>query len=268
MVVGYNSRFIETDTKEHLCEEILLEDFNKHSDLAGFHIFQSEIEKKIAFLEEQLDIIKSLETQNLERIRIAEEEKLTTILTHLIKLPEDEYDAKEADNMINRISKIDYVLLEALYHKGVTIHLTNTNVTGLKEFAHLRGKVPRGWEELGKTWDDVVGVGGRNVAAKIGYSNPGTHHDCINLELHEIGHSVDYKVLNYISHQELFENIFQEEAALMFTNPYFFKYPDEYFAESFAYYYFSEETRQQLKEKAPKTYEFMKALPLLMGGNS
>src|SRR5699024_9460164 len=34
----------------------------------------------------------------------------------------------------------------------------------------------------------------------------------------------------------------------------------EYFAQSFGYYYKNEETKRELKEKAPKTYEFIESL--------
>ena len=45
------------------------------------------------------------------------------------------------------------------------------------------------------TWDDVPGMGGSHtVFVKIGASDKGNGHGSVNLELHELAHSVDHIV--------------------------------------------------------------------------
>jgi hypothetical protein len=41
-------------------------------------------------------------------------------------------------------------------------------MTDLPEFEHLKGQVPGGYEDTGRTWDDVVGACGPVTIAVIG----------------------------------------------------------------------------------------------------
>ncbi|MBE6043478.1 MAG: hypothetical protein E7216_04440 [Clostridium thermopalmarium] len=179
----------------------------------------------------------------------------------LIVLPEEKYDKLEAKKMIDRLKKIPYPILKELLQNDVKIILSNTNITDVDEYAHLKGVTPRGWENTGKTWDDVPGAGGKAVVARIGYSDPGEAHGAINLELHETAHAIDAYVFDNISSSKNYKNIWNQEVYNLFGNdPYFVNYPEEYFAETFAMYYLNEEQKQILKERAPLTYEFIKNL--------
>lgn len=183
------------------------------------------------------------------------------VMDKLIVLPEEKYDKLEAKKMIDRLKKIPYPILKELLQNDVKIILSNTNITDVDEYAHLKGVTPRGWENTGKTWDDVPGAGGKAVVARIGYSDPGEAHGAINLELHETAHAIDAYVFHNISSSENYKNIWNQEVYNLFGNdPYFVNYPEEYFAETFAMYYLDEEQKQILKERAPLTYEFIKNL--------
>ncbi len=128
------------------------------------------------------------------------------------------------------------------------------------EYEQFKGVVPRGWEETGKTWDDVPGAGGQLIVARIGYSDPGEFHGSHNLELHEIGHQVDFVVFEMYgldSTNETFAQLTETEASL-FSGAYY-KYDEEYFAEAFTMFYLSEETNKELKRKAPQVYEYFRS---------
>ncbi|NLW23545.1 MAG: S-layer homology domain-containing protein [Tissierellia bacterium] len=184
---------------------------------------------------------------------------------HLISLPEaGSYDEEKAQEMIDRIMGIDIRILAKWLSYGGEMRLINNNITDEPEFEYLKGEVPRGWEGTGYTWDDVPGIGGpRLVLARIGYSEYGMGHSSICLELHELAHGLDLGVFGAISSTHEFKALQEKEKESIFgdhVNSYYFDYPDEYFAETFAYYYKSEESRKILQEKAPETYEFIRTL--------
>lgn len=94
---------------------------------------------------------------------------------------------------------------------------------------------------------------------RLGYSDKGSGHNAINLELHEIAHAIDRVVFSDISKTEWFKIPFISEHSSFLPDEYFYNV-EEYFAECFAYYYFSEESRQQLESGAPLTYKYIKEL--------
>lgn len=94
-----------------------------------------------------------------------------------------------------------------------------------------------------------------------------TESDSIVL-LHEIGHSVDTVNYKYTMNKE-FINAYLNENDKLFNTKVFHNVDDsyldyyrsqsqEYFAESFAVYFNSQESRNILKTHAPKTYTFIK----------
>ncbi len=182
-------------------------------------------------------------------------------------LPDSDYDYVEANNMKKRILNISPKILMSMYRADVKMKLVNGPITDEPELNYLRGVVPRGWEGTGMTWDDVPGAGGYEMPiARIGYSEPGiwNNHDTINLELHELAHTVD----NYISgdlsepisFSEQFISIWESEVEHVLNYYYFIEYPEEYFAETFAMYYLSEDSKAKLKALAPMTYDYIKDL--------
>ncbi|WP_407081821.1 anthrax toxin lethal factor-related metalloendopeptidase [Psychrobacillus antarcticus] len=127
----------------------------------------------------------------------------------------------------------------------------------------MRGVTPRGWES--GTWDDVPGLGGNPTIARIGYSDFNNGHGSKNLELHEIAHAIDIYVFDGISNSDEFKKILEKEMlSLMSSHPYpnfiYHLYPEEYFAEAFAYYYLNNERKDELKQRAPLTYSFFQKL--------
>ncbi|MGO0913827.1 zinc metalloprotease Zmp1, partial [Clostridioides difficile] len=90
--------------------------------------------------------------------------------------------------------------------------------------------------------------------------NKGKGHDAINLELHETAHAIDHIVLNDISKSAQFKQIFAKEGRSLGNVNYLGVYPEEFFAESFAYYYLNQDTNSKLKSACPQTYSFLQNL--------
>lgn len=183
------------------------------------------------------------------------------LIENFIVLPTDDYDRVESDKMIRRILAVKNDFLQEFKEKGGVIKLINTNITGDENYSYLKGITPRGWENTGKTWDDIPGIGGQIVVVRIGYSEPSVEngHGAYNLELHELAHGLDYYVFDNISATEKFKKVMNESKRLFGDDPYF-SYPEEYFADSFAKYYLNEKSRQEMKRLAPATYEFIESL--------
>lgn len=166
---------------------------------------------------------------------------------------------QEAQKMIARMNNVENSILYQTNNNGALFILADTPITEQPEFAHLKGVVPRGHTN---SWDEIPGAGGHVSMARIGYSDYGRGHSTINLELHEYGHVVDaFTVGVQVSETEQFKAIHAEEVDKLFGDSSQRDYYDmvgEYFGETFAMYYYTEESRAKLMQKAPKTYEFFK----------
>ena len=197
------------------------------------------------------------ESVYLNKIPAVEHESL---LTKIVDLPENQDYWDEASAIIERLSKLPRSLLQSLKNNHIKIKLFTGSLTDQAEAAHLKGIQPRGYTT--KSWDDVPGMGGsKTVLVKIGHSEKGKDHNSINLELHELGHSVDKILLGNISETSDFQDIWMRDVNILFPNQsYFIDYPEEYFAEAFAMYYYSDDSRKDLLVKAPLTYEFIQSI--------
>lgn len=182
-------------------------------------------------------------------------------LGHIIVLPEKDYDEREASQIISRIDQLPHSLLSKVRENRIIIKLFTGKLTDNPTASHLSGKVPRGYEQS-MTWDDIPGVGGgKTVLVKIGCSEKGRGHGSVNLELHELAHSIDRHVFDEIRHQESFLRIWSLEKERLFPdNDYLLTYPEEYFAEAFAYFYLNDSYRNQLRESSPLTYDYIQSL--------
>lgn len=197
----------------------------------------------------------------LSKIKQSLPNNLNPVLGDIIVLPEEPFDEKEAASIISRINMLPDSLLLKIHREQIHVKLFNGKLTDNPTAMHLRGLVPKGYKSK-KTWNEVPGIGGgKTVLVKIGASEKGKGHSSVNLELHELAHSVDRHVFNNIRYQSGFLNIWEDEKSSLFPNiDYFDSYPEEYFAECFAMYYLNLSTKELLKAKAPKTYYYIKNL--------
>lgn len=185
------------------------------------------------------------------------------ILDDLFLFPESDFDEKGSLEIVQTVANLPEHLQKQIKDSGIKIRLFSGELTDLEEAENLKGKLPRGYENKNRTWDDVPGMGGtETVLIKIGASDPGSGHGSVNLELHELAHSIDLIVYNGIRHDPSFRQIWKKEAPALFPGQaYFLEYPEEYFAEAFAMYYVNKGEMEHLKRKAPDTYLYISRLP-------
>ncbi|KAA9021687.1 anthrax toxin lethal factor-related metalloendopeptidase [Niallia endozanthoxylica] len=183
------------------------------------------------------------------------------VLSQIIILPVTSFNQAEAAQIISRIDRLPLSLLEKVHKEGIIIQLFNGKLTETKAAAHLENMVPRGYVQK-TTWDEIPGMGGGKVVlVKIGASHKGKGHGSVNLELHELAHSVDRLVYNELRDRQSYLEIWNLEKGNMFPDKkYYLLYPEEYFAECFAFYYLGGQYREELKRKAPLTYQYIKNL--------
>ncbi|WP_421379046.1 anthrax toxin lethal factor-related metalloendopeptidase [Bacillus salacetis] len=184
------------------------------------------------------------------------------ILEEIILLPQDPFDEDEARQIIYRLDHLPTGLLQQVKAEGIMVRLFEDKLTSFPTTQHLKGVTPRGYTNTERTWDEVPGIGGSQlVLVKIGHSEKGAGHGSINLELHELAHSIDRYVLDEIYYKMKFTAIWKQEAHILFPEePYFLEYKEEYFAETFAMYFLNLKTNKELKEKAPATHQFFEEL--------
>jgi Pro-Pro endopeptidase len=182
-----------------------------------------------------------------------------TQLNDIVLFPEDSFNQREAAKVVSRLSLLPNQLLDEIKQQGITIKLFEGKLTDNPTASHLRGVIPRGYKS-NTTWDDVPGIGGgKTVLVKLGHSEKGMGHGSVNLELHELAHSIDRYILHDLKYNRLFLDLWEKERSMLFPNhSYLLLFPEEYFAESFAMYYLSEDTKIILYQRAPQTYEFIR----------
>ncbi|PWW30236.1 hypothetical protein DFO73_103118 [Cytobacillus oceanisediminis] len=183
------------------------------------------------------------------------------LLGDIFILPLEAFDEAEASNMISRVDNLPASLLSKIEDEGISVKLFVGKLTDNPTAQHLEGVIPRGYKS-DTTWDDVPGIGGaKTVLVKIGFSEKGKGHGSINLELHELAHSIDRHVYNGIRYNQKFLAVWKAEKSKLFPGQsYFLTFPEEYFAEAFAMYFTGGESRKILRANAPKTYDFIKNL--------
>lgn len=182
-------------------------------------------------------------------------------LGEIMLLPKDSFDQQEAASIIERIDKLPPSMLTKITQQQIKVKLFEGKLTDNPTAKHLTGLIPRGYQSLTK-WDDVPGVGGsKTVLVKIGASEKGNGHGSVNLELHELAHSIDRYVYDEIRNNPAFLKIWKEEVSELFPGQsYFTTLPEEYFAETFAMYFLGDDTKEVLKQKAPLTFQFYSSL--------
>lgn len=183
-------------------------------------------------------------------------------LGETIILPEGPFDEAEVMSIISRLDQLPVSLLKKIRENKIKLTLLNGKITDHPSAKSLTGKIPRGYENKKLTWDDLPGVGGtKDVLVKIGFSEKGSGHGSVNLELHELAHSIDRYVYNEIHKRKDYIAIWEAERGGLFPYyPYFLNYPEEYFAETFAMFYLNIETNEYLKTFAPLSYAFIEGL--------
>ena len=254
------SKVITDLTYATLLSETFLRD---HLALTSLQGLEARYKNDDYSLSEYLIALERLNYSKASSIGIVKEQIDDVLLRVMVWYPETAPNKVEAFNMMMRLSNIPIQYMHQLIKSDVDVRFVNGPVTNEPEYQYLKGVTPRGWEGTGKTWDDIKGIGGNPVVVRIGYSTDGSEHGSVNLELHEIAHAMDYYVfsqMGYGSEDVAFKNIAEKERKALFGGDPYFEYDEEYFAESFAKYYYTPESRAELKRLAPLTYEMYRKL--------
>lgn len=126
---------------------------------------------------------------------------------------------------------------------------------------------PRGYSTDTK-WDSIPGVGAtNNHPTIINITSLTKNHGSVDLILHEMAHSIDRyrlaKTFDILSQEYSESREFKQLIAKTPWNKlyesnveYYSKTPEEHFAEMFAQYFHSEESRNKLKSIFPEAFEY------------
>ena len=184
---------------------------------------------------------------------IIEDPVLFNAIQNLFYLP---YDASEdiiCEKIATALTKIDseYIIAVSELTEDRII-LTDGPITSVYEYFDLRGLETGD----GRRFEEVSGVCCNPMVVTFGNGSIPE-----KVLLHEFGHSVDISLFGYLSlNDQEFLSIWEQEKPLLFPTDTYFDDPLEYFAEVFAYYYYSDILRAELFDKAPLTYEYIENL--------
>jgi len=181
---------------------------------------------------------------------IVNDDDMYNVIYDMVYLPFESSFDNRIDQILAELKNVDIVLLEGIRdNMQERIIFVDGPITDIYEYSYLRGVTAYPGN---RTYDEVSGVCCGPIAINVNYGGTG-------IAVHEVGHSVDY-LLAGISYSNEFQLIHEEEKPLMFPDESYYDTSIEYFAEAFSYYYMSDITRQELQDKAPKTYAFMSEL--------
>ncbi len=179
----------------------------------------------------------------------------------------EEYEVRKS---IYKVQTLPSKVLERLLEGKVTIEYIHEDITDLPEFERLKEYESDNLKVFGAFKYPKIVVDSQALDY-IQFAKIDTFSTIV---LHEIGHSYDYLFDKNdesnkfdLSNKKEFEDIWKEEGARLFNtrvtgmtkeqNQYYINYQYEFFAESFAFYFDSEESKRTLLEYAPRTYNFI-----------
>ncbi|QNO16533.1 hypothetical protein HYG86_18015 [Alkalicella caledoniensis] len=170
------------------------------------------------------------------------------------------YNSSVVRDIIKELQSVPITILEDLVQRGVKHRLINGSIANQPEFRSIAESM------RGVPLKDALGIASphnRLLITRLDRGNP------TSTTIHELGHGVDFFLIDNHSQTEAFEKLRSEEAASMFNNSlidtsYFVDYPEEYFAEFFTQFFISDSKKltggarnnSQIQQRAPKTYQY------------
>lgn len=172
---------------------------------------------------------------------------------------------EEALNEVMDIySRLPVSLITTLRQRNRGIDVVADNVTTHPAMRSYQNVRPRGWAE-GRTWSEVPGAGATgNHGTIIAGNSLHRGHGSVDLILHEVGHTVDRyfknrgagmdfsssRMFTEINTATPFGPLYGPSASYQQSNE------EENFAEMFALYFATPETRQHLSETFPEGHRY------------
>lgn len=138
-------------------------------------------------------------------------------------------------------------------------------LTDHPEMTSMRGQIPRGWPDIGISYDDLGGAyveKDRSVLLGI----DGNYQNYSQVTLHEYGHMFDHIIGmslygESLSNTDIVNTLVEESVGLLSE---YEKDPREFIATMFKKYYFDKESNGSLKMGMPKVYYYFAALELFL----
>lgn len=229
-----------------------------------------ELEEAVRLGEQEAVLDELLETYILNSR--FNDETLEAIAEHLEIVLMDDFKAlpkieqlRLLKEVIAEYTKISGSVIAQMRERKKGIDLVTNSITSHPAYANLSGVIPRGHT---RSWDHVVGASASArhnaviAADRMGLS----YHGSVSVVLHEVGHGVDRYFKDRYDDYDFSKNY--KFRPIQDTTPfqdlfrggieYYQKYFEENFAEIFALYFNSLESRKELQEKHPEAYEFMR----------
>src|SRR5690625_1628383 len=171
------------------------------------------------------------------------------------------YDKGSVQASIDILEKLNPHIIEIIKVKEIEIVFVDFPIPDIEglEFLDEREEVP-GYPEGSTYRDDVFGLYNGNDEIKLAITRLGNfrNRNIAETTLHEIGHAVSFgdSFSDYFTTSE-FRDFHREEKPVLFPDDDYYDNVKEYFAEIFKYYYCNDEQKSELKEKAPKSFQYM-----------
>jgi len=185
----------------------------------------------------------------------------------------------EINRILSTLERVPDPLQKIVNDYGATVVIFDGVITDNESMGYWKGvQIPK-WSE-GKTYDILPGAYSRGYKEALVHQKPSPgSHGSVSLELHEYGHAAAYALgelvdLPEVSDVPYFVSVHKDsrkyenpDGSLRMSN-YGYNYRDEFFAESFAKFYSSSETKDKLREDFPETYSFLLILEKLAADGS
>ncbi len=136
---------------------------------------------------------------------------------------------EDARGGFGQLERISDKVLKDVGAKGGRFRIITHPVTQEKEWAHLKGKIPRGWDGTGYTWDDVYGISNDITMGAIAPANSGG----ISIIRHEMGHKIN-RIEGHLIRQPEFEKIHQNLSKIPGLRSYYKQAGEAGRSETFA----------------------------------
>jgi hypothetical protein len=165
----------------------------------------------------------------------------------------DDFNNPVVDLIKDGLTVVPPRYLKGIYDKQLYIRTVKGPITSIPEFRVIK--------ELADNKAYYEELGGAFLGGFIIIRADSKYGEAV--EVHEVGHAVDHILFKSISNSKEFIDLYNSEGKILFdqeAHKYFLQNTSEFFAEVFRTYYYSSRTRKFLKDRAPKTYKFMKEL--------
>jgi len=175
----------------------------------------------------------------------------------------------QLNEALKSYTRLPYYMLERIqrHNKGLT--LVAGKLSNHPALANMGNQRPRGWV-VGTKFDDLPGIGATNDhGAIICLDSLHKGHGSVDLVLHEVGHGFDRYFTSEFNLPRNFMSAWRSFNPIMASTPFVALYGEtrvayhrnreENFAELFAMYFHSDESREKLKTVFPIAHDYFAA---------